>query len=67
MNGHKTHSSGLLPFRVIESAASGDVDAINKILRHALVEQRGDRCEPLDDFVVAVFCHVCMPPRIVFD
>jgi len=24
----------LLPFHVIESAASGDVDAINKVLRH---------------------------------
>ena len=35
MNGHKTYNrSGLLPFRVIEAAASGDVDAINKVLKH---------------------------------
>jgi len=25
---------GLLPFRVIEAAAGGDVDAINKVLKH---------------------------------
>ena len=35
MNGHKKHNgSGLLPFRTIEAAAGGDVDAINKVLKH---------------------------------
>jgi len=35
MNGNKAHSGGnLLPFRVIETAASGDVDAINTVLKH---------------------------------
>jgi len=38
MNGHNTHSkqkSGdLLPFHVIEAAANGDVDAINKVLKY---------------------------------
>jgi hypothetical protein len=34
MNGHKAQKSGLLPFHIIETAASGDVDAINKVLRH---------------------------------
>lgn len=33
-NGHKTRNKDLLPFCVIESAASGDVDAINKVLRY---------------------------------
>jgi hypothetical protein len=30
----KNTDSGLLPFSVIEAAASGDVDAINKVLKH---------------------------------
>jgi hypothetical protein len=30
----KNGTSGLLPFPVIEAAASGDVDAINKVLKH---------------------------------
>ena len=35
MNGHKAHKGGgLLPFRIIEAAAGGDVDAINKVLKH---------------------------------
>ena len=35
MNGQREHKhNGLLPFRVIEAAASGDVEAINKVLRH---------------------------------
>jgi len=35
MNGQKTNQcGGLLPFHIIESAASGDVDAINKVLKH---------------------------------
>ena len=35
MNTTKSHGNkGLLPFRVIEDAANGDVDAINKVLKH---------------------------------
>ena len=35
MNVQRKHNSnGLLPFCVIEAAASGDVDAINKVLKH---------------------------------
>ena len=35
MSGHKKNRGGnLLPFRVIEAAASGDVEAINKVLKH---------------------------------
>jgi hypothetical protein len=35
MSGNKTQQRGnLLPFRVIESAASGDVSAINRVLKH---------------------------------
>ena len=35
MNGQQKHKSkGLLPFHVIEAAAGGDVDAINKVLLH---------------------------------
>ena len=37
MNKHKTKTNGntrLLPFHVIEAAASGDVDAINAVLKH---------------------------------
>ena len=34
MNGQPKQKNGLLPFRVIESAASGDVGAINEVLRH---------------------------------
>ena len=35
MNGQKTHTGGgLLPFHIIETAASGDVEAINKVLKH---------------------------------
>jgi hypothetical protein len=30
----KNQTSRLLPFPVIEAAASGDVDAINKVLKH---------------------------------
>jgi len=33
MNGHKKKNR-LLPFRLIEAAASGDVDAINTVLKH---------------------------------
>jgi hypothetical protein len=31
---HKSANTGLLPFPVIEAAASGDVSAINKVLKH---------------------------------
>ena len=35
MSGNKTRGNGnLLPFHIIEAAASGDVDAINKVLKH---------------------------------
>ena len=37
MNTHKAKTNGntrLLPFHVIEAAASGDVDAINAVLKH---------------------------------
>ena len=35
MSGNKTRVTGnMLPFRVIETAAGGDVDAINKVLKH---------------------------------
>ena len=35
MNATKSNgSTRLLPFRIIETAASGDVDAINKVLKH---------------------------------
>jgi len=35
MNATKNNgSTRLLPFRIIETAASGDVDAINKVLKH---------------------------------
>ena len=35
MNEHKPHKhSALLPYHVIEAAASGDVGAINKVLKH---------------------------------
>jgi len=35
MSGHRTHRKGsLLPFHIIETAASGDVDAINTVLKH---------------------------------
>ena len=35
MKQHKPHKQNkLLPFSVIETAASGDVDAINKVLKH---------------------------------
>jgi hypothetical protein len=35
MSKQKAHNNGgLLPFHIIETAASGDVDAINKILKH---------------------------------
>ncbi|GHU79791.1 transcriptional regulator [Clostridia bacterium] len=33
MGGQKQHTR-LLPYPVIEAAASGDVDAINKVLKH---------------------------------
>ena len=32
--GRAVKRSYLLPFRVIEAAAGGDVDAINKVLKH---------------------------------
>ena len=33
-NGHMAHvNGGLLPFGIIEAAASGDVDAINEVLK----------------------------------
>jgi hypothetical protein len=37
MNKHKTNTNGntrLIPFHLIETAVSGDVDAINKVLKH---------------------------------
>jgi hypothetical protein len=34
MNAQKIADSGLLTFRVIEAAAGGDADAINKVLKH---------------------------------
>ena len=35
MNRSKTHKHGnLLPFHVVEAAAGGEVDAINKVLKH---------------------------------
>jgi len=37
MSGNKANTNGntrLLPYRVIETAASGDVDAINQVLKH---------------------------------
>jgi hypothetical protein len=37
MSGNKTQGNNntrLLPFRTIETAASGNVDAINKVLKH---------------------------------
>ena len=35
MNGNNPYKrSGLLPFHVIETAASGDVEAINAVLKH---------------------------------
>jgi len=35
MNGHKKHKGKpMLPFSIIEAAASGDVGAINQVLRH---------------------------------
>ena len=35
MNGTKTKgNTGLIPFHIIETAASGNVDAINKVLKH---------------------------------
>jgi hypothetical protein len=34
MNARKIRNSRLLPFRVIKAAASGDVDAINHVLKH---------------------------------
>jgi len=35
MNGCKNHKRGnLLPFDIIETAASGDVEAINQVLKH---------------------------------
>jgi hypothetical protein len=34
MNRTKTNNARLLPFPVIEAAASGDVGAINKVLKH---------------------------------
>lgn len=34
MSRSKTNKTRLLPFPVIEAAANGDVDAINKVLKH---------------------------------
>jgi len=34
MNGQRQKNNGLLPFSVIEAAASGNVDAINYVLNH---------------------------------
>jgi hypothetical protein len=35
MNGRKNHKRGnLLPFNIIETAAKGDVTAINQVLKH---------------------------------
>jgi hypothetical protein len=35
MNGKRTHKRGnLLSFRIIEAAASGNVEAINAVLKH---------------------------------
>ena len=34
MNTNKTKNSKILPFSTIEMAASGDVDAINAVLKH---------------------------------
>ena len=34
MTSTKTNNTRLLPFPLIEAAASGDVDAINKVLKH---------------------------------
>ena len=35
MNGTKTNgNTNLIPFHIIEMAASGNVDAINKVLKH---------------------------------
>ena len=34
MNKSKTQNYNLLPFSIIEAAVSGDVDAINKVLKH---------------------------------
>ena len=34
MSKKKTYKSRLLPFPVIEAAASGDIEAINKVLKH---------------------------------
>ena len=34
MNKSKTQNYNLLPFSIIKAAVSGDVDAINKVLKH---------------------------------
>ena len=34
MNKSNVQNNNLLPFSVIQSAANGDVDAINKVLKH---------------------------------
>jgi hypothetical protein len=34
MNTQETRVNKLLPFRVIEAAASGDISAINRVLKH---------------------------------